>query len=124
MLSASGTRVHSVPQLSAWIWVTEMSNKNSHYGKTCLITGLKVGICLLSVLLSEANNSHPLLLSHPDAFHQALQRLILNLGLTRIYTTPQAVTKCGIRSLQRHLEQSASLGSSELWLHIQNEQVV
>lgn len=34
MLSASGTRAHSVPQLSTWIWVTEMSN-NSHYGKTC-----------------------------------------------------------------------------------------
>lgn len=88
MLSASGTHVHSVPRLSTWIWVTEMSN-NSHYGKTHHITALKVRICHLRVLPSEHNNSPPLLLSHPDAFHQALQRLILNLGLTRIYVTPQ-----------------------------------
>lgn len=88
------------------------------------ITARKVGICHLSVLLSEPNNSPQLLLSHPDEFQQALQRLILNLGLARISATPQAVRKSGIRSLQRHLEQSAPLGSPELWLHIQKEQVV
>lgn len=57
MLSASGTHVHPVPQLSIWIWVTETSNNNSYYGKTCHITALRVGICHLSVLLSEPNNS-------------------------------------------------------------------
>lgn len=56
MLSASGTHLHSVPQLSAWIWVTEISDKNSLYGKYH-ITARKVGICHLSVLLSEPNNS-------------------------------------------------------------------